>query len=211
MPTLIRKDLGVPVFVVNSETETEAYYPSRQPDTDRFRFWEVAGTSHVNVAREAVGSAEGMKNPNWLSYRPVYGAALRHMHVWLKDGTPPPVMPRIETIAGDGNSVMVKRDARGNAVGGVRLPDLAVPTAEHRGRGTPVPGGSRFAFLYGYSREFTAEELAELYPDREAFVTKYDEALEGAVDAGVVLVEDGPALLEAAEKWAGEHLESRDR
>jgi Alpha/beta hydrolase domain len=44
---LIRDDLDIPVMVVNSESETMSYAPVRQPDTDRFRFWEVAGASHA--------------------------------------------------------------------------------------------------------------------------------------------------------------------
>ena len=129
-PTIIREDLGAPVFVVNSETETQAYVAARQPDTEHFRFWEVAGTSHVSVARAAAGSTEGLENPNWLSYNPAYDAAVRHMHVWLRDGTAPPEMPLI--ALDQGTSGAIKRDERGNAVGGIRLPDFAVPTAEHR-------------------------------------------------------------------------------
>ena len=195
--TKIRADLGVPVFVVNSETETMAYFGARQPDTDTFRFWEVPGTSHVNVTRAAAGTSAGLDSPNWLSYRPVYDAAVRHMHVWLTKGTAPPVMPPIEVADG-----AIQRDERGNALGGVRLPEFAVPSAEHRGRGTAVSGGNRFAFLYGYARDFTAEELAALYPDRGVFLSKYDMALEKSVQSGVVLEEEAPKLREAAEKWA---------
>ena len=44
---VIRDDLDVPVMVVNSELEAIACYEVRQPDTDRFRYWESAGTCHV--------------------------------------------------------------------------------------------------------------------------------------------------------------------
>ena len=203
----IRDDLGVPVFVVNSETETVAYFPSRQPDTDTFRFWEVAGTSHVSVARAAVATTPGMDSPNWLSYTPVYNAALRHLHQWLTAGTAPPVMPPIEVASGgEGASATIRRDALGNALGGVRLPAFAVPSAEHRGNGKPVAGGNRFAFLYGYSRELTAEELAALYDNRAEFMKRYDEALEQAVGAGVVLAEEAPALRDTAAAWASSTL-----
>src|SRR5262249_7781316 len=40
---LLRDDLDVPVFVVNSELEAIACYPVRQRDTDTFRYWESAG------------------------------------------------------------------------------------------------------------------------------------------------------------------------
>jgi hypothetical protein len=35
---LLRDDLGVPVMVVNTECESKACYPVRQPDTDRYRY-----------------------------------------------------------------------------------------------------------------------------------------------------------------------------
>ena len=34
----LRGDLGVPVFVVNSETESQLHHPVRQPDGAEFRF-----------------------------------------------------------------------------------------------------------------------------------------------------------------------------
>src|SRR5438132_4643155 len=43
---LLRDDLDVPVFVLNSETEATGYHPVRQLDSDRFRCWEVAGHAH---------------------------------------------------------------------------------------------------------------------------------------------------------------------
>ena len=88
----IRADLDVPTIVVNSETEVPSYYGVREEDSDRFRYWEVAGTSHVSVARPDEPGSGG----NWLSYSPVYNAAIRHLHVWIKDGIAPPMMPRIE-------------------------------------------------------------------------------------------------------------------
>jgi len=201
----IRADLGVPVFVVNSETETPAYLRARQPDTDTYRFWEVAGTSHVSLERAAAATAEGMDSPNWLSYTPVYNAALRHLHVWLVDGAAPPRMPPIEAAMEEDQPV-IARDERGNARGGIRLPAFAVPSAEHRGNGKAVPGGSRFAFLYGYAREFTPEELADLYSSRKAFLTQFEAALGEAVGSGVVLAEESTAMRETAEAWAAATL-----
>ena len=202
----IREDLGVPVFVVNSETETPAYFPARQPDTDTYRFWEVAGTSHVSVTREAAANAQGMDSPNWLAYTPVYNAALRHMHAWLAESNVPPVMAVIEVAGGDGAPAQIQRDDLGNAVGGVRLPELAVPSAEHRGAGNRVQGGRRFAFLFGYAREFTAEELAALYPNAGVFMRNYDEALAESVSSGVILPEEASGLRDVAMSWAKKAL-----
>src|SRR5262249_37749017 len=45
---LIRDDVDVPVFMVQSETDVVAVasFPARQPDGPRIRTWEVAGTAH---------------------------------------------------------------------------------------------------------------------------------------------------------------------
>ena len=197
--TIVRTDLDVPVFVVNSETETEGYVVSRQPDTDKFRFWEVAGTSHVNVVRGANARTD-LESPNWLAYRPAYDAAIRHMHTWLTTKQAPPTAPLIELESKD--PVKIKRDAKGNALGGIRLPDFAVAMAEHRGSGTNKPGGYRLGFLYGYARDFSADELNALYPSAKAYMDKYDTALADVVKKGYVLKEDAPALRANAAKWA---------
>ena len=197
--SIVRTDLGVPVFVVNSETETDGYVVSRQPDTDTFRFWEVAGSSHVNVVRGA-NTRTDLESPNWLAYRPAYDAAIRHMHVWLTTKQAPPTAPLIELEST--SPAKIKRDAKGNALGGIRLPDFAVPTAEHRGSGTNKPGGYRLGFLYGYARDFSADELNALYPNAKAYMDKYDAALADVVKKGYVLKEDAPALRTNAAKWA---------
>ncbi|HYD10064.1 MAG TPA: alpha/beta hydrolase domain-containing protein, partial [Acidimicrobiales bacterium] len=102
----LRDDLGVPVFVVNSELEAISCLPVRQPDTDTFRYWEVAATSHVSVQSMAVRTPRflrdfGTELPvtegiNRVSMLPIYDAALHHLRAWVADGTPPPSQPKIE-------------------------------------------------------------------------------------------------------------------
>ncbi len=51
-PTRIRTDLDAPVLVVQTETDLLTnfrYHLVRQPDTDRLRVWEIAGTSHADL------------------------------------------------------------------------------------------------------------------------------------------------------------------
>ncbi len=200
--TPIRTDINVPVFVVNSETEAEAYLPARQPDSKTFRLWEVAGTSHVNVPRSMAASG-GAEGPNWMSYQPAYQAAIRHTHHWIVSDVEPPRMPRITMTNAQTGRKTIERDTNGNAVGGIRLPDLAIPTARHRGAGRFGGGGdNRFAFLYGLSQDFDAEKLTKLYPNRNVFLEKYERELDRCVKAGVVLPEDVPAMRSRAKNWA---------
>lgn len=192
----IRDDLDVPTIVVNSETEVPSYYGVREGDTDRFRYWEVAGTSHVSVPRpEEPGSGA-----NWLSYSAVYNAAIRHLHVWIKDGVAPPKMPRIEVNPG-AQIPEVVRDAHGNAKGGIRLPDLEVPSAAHTGFGIRQEG-TRFGFLYGRADDFDEEKLSSLYPNATTYLNAWNAALTRSVKQGMVLADDASAMREQTALWA---------
>ena len=193
----VRADLDVPVIVVNSETELTSYYPVREPDSAGFRLWEVPGTSHVSVARPEEPSADGS---NWLSYSPVVNAAIRHLHNWIKDGVEPPEMPRVEMVASDPQPEVV-RDQHGNGLGGIRLPDLEVPTASHSGFGTQREG-SRFGFLYGTATDFDGKQLAALYRSSSHYVDAWNTALDRLIEQGMVLPEDAPAMRAQAGTWA---------
>lgn len=45
----MRTDLGVKIWKLLSETDVLGQVSVRQPDSDKFRTWEVAGTSHLDV------------------------------------------------------------------------------------------------------------------------------------------------------------------
>ena len=192
----IRADLEVPTIVVNSETEVPSYYGVREEDSDQFRYWEVAGTSHVSVPRPA----EPSSGQNWLAYSPVYNAAIRHLHNWIKDGVAPPKMPRIE-VNSESQIPEVVRDDHGNAVGGIRLPDLEAPSAAHSGFGIRQEG-TRFGFLYGTAVDFDKEKLSSLYPDAETYLEVWGAALSRSIDEGMVLAEDAALMRDQATQWA---------
>jgi len=207
VPVQIRDDLGVPALVFNSETEAPCLFPVRQRDTDILRLWEVAGTSHSSgawyqkalaplLARDGITRAPGRANRNVLSYTPAYDAALRHFHTWLEGGPPPPPQPRIEFESTDPPTI--RRDQNGNALGGIRLPDFAVPTGEHRGS----LDGDIHESLPGSSRPFTAPELHKLYPDREAYLDQWQAALDRGLADGFILPEDAHAMTSVAVKAA---------
>jgi hypothetical protein len=208
----IRDDLDVPVFVFNSESEAVWYTNARQPDTDTFRFWEVAGTAHTGGESStqrmrriferdeislfedgALGSADSDNNP--LSFEPARRAASTHFHRWIVDGVPPPAMPPIE-IDETGE---IRRDSHGNALGGVRLPDVDVPTAEYRGL---REGGDPLAALVGWTRPFTTDELRALYRDQDRYLEQWNAALDRCVDAAGILADDAPRLREVAAERA---------
>jgi hypothetical protein len=194
----LRDDLGIPVMVVNSETETMAYFSSRQEDTDTFRFWEVAGASHgprPQVERRAVKLArDGLAPPpraggppSEIAYSPVAGAALAHLQRRLTGGPPPPRQAPIE-MGGDPPEIV--RDEHGNARGGIRLPQIVVPVAHNTGV-SPVPG---LGGLGGHSEPFSAATLAALYSDRADYLARFADAARASVEAGVISRADADRL-----------------
>ncbi|MGE0600125.1 MAG: alpha/beta hydrolase domain-containing protein [Dehalococcoidia bacterium] len=204
--TRLREDLGVPIFLVNSEMEALACHSFRQPDTDGFRCWEAAGTCHVStqmlrafrakLTRDNVGELVVPEGINRVPLPPLFDAAFHHMHCWLADGLPPPSQPKLE-IAGDPAEVV--RDEHGIAKGGVRLPQVEVPLAQN----TAIPRSDEiFEFLGGSSRSFPREKVLALYGTKANFLRLFGAAAQRAVEAGVLLQRDVPALVaEASADW----------
>jgi hypothetical protein len=113
----------------------------------------------------------------------------------VKDGTPPPSAPRIETSE-VGPPAVVVRDARGNGLGGIRLAELAVPTAINSGQNS----GPSFCRLYGSHYDFDAATLASLYPTHAAYVAAVKKVTDDNLRAGYILKTDADATIAAAEK-----------
>jgi len=126
-PTLIRNDLDVPVFVFQTETDVFNSNTSvRQPDTDQFRMWEVAGSSHFDYYGLAIGPTDtgngtgaiqnlgAMQRPtneppglgfacdapiNTGGTHWVLDAAIYHLNQWVVNGTPPPSAPYLQVAS----------------------------------------------------------------------------------------------------------------
>jgi hypothetical protein len=190
--TSIRTDVPTPVIVVNSEFEAPHLAQLPITDAEHLRVWEVAGTPHgVARAHDDRPDARG-RVVNRLSYRPVHDAALRALHRWLADGVAAPAQPRIEFDAGGRPTIL--RDPLGNALGGIRLPELEAPTHEYRG----AAFGTGRAPLFGSARPFTAEQLRERYPARAAFEARWHAAVDALVASGALRSEDAPDMKDRA-------------
>jgi hypothetical protein len=213
-PERFREDLRVPVLCFEAETDLIGlgYYPARQPDSDRFRLWEVAGTSHADVYTLVVGFVDdGTLSIAELAdaWRPtasplgfeldlpinagpqhyVLQAGLAHFDRWLRDRTPPPTAPRLEVRDGDPRSFVV--DEHGIARGGIRTPHVDVPAATLSGLGN---SGAPIAFLCGTTTPFSVEKLASMYADKADYCARFDAATEEAVSRGFLLEADAPEI-----------------
>ncbi len=220
-PTLIRTDLATPVLTVLTETDmiTLGNGASRQPDTDMIRSWEMPGTAHADVYGLGVGDTDNgsgaadvalfaalTKPPSAIyggiitcdsginagGQTYVYRSALAALDAWATTRVASPPMPRMQLTAD--NSAVVTDDL-GNGVGGVRTPQVDVPVAALSGSGQT---GTTFCALFGTTQPFNAAKLAALYPNHDAFVAKWNAAVDKAVSTGAVLAVDAVNLRAAA-------------
>lgn len=199
-PRLLRRDLSTPVMTLQTETDlltNFGFYRSRQPDDDRLRTWEMAGTSHADLFQ--IGPYEdllGCADPvNRGQQRFVLRAALRHLHGWVSGGDGPPIArPLLLDAAGDPPRLAL--DRFGNARDGVRTPCVDAPTQRLSGIvENPV---SRICLLFGSTHAIDPGLLRAYYDDRDSYLTHYRSAIDAAVDAGFVLDEDRAELVDDA-------------
>jgi hypothetical protein len=214
--TRIRDDLDVPVMIFQTENDLTFlnYVAARQPDSGRLRVWEVAGTAHADTYTLAVGMTDKGDDPSVanlvITSTPLPGliecgapvnsgpqhwvlkAAIAGLNRWVRDGVAPPVAAPLEVDAGP--PVTLVRDAYGNALGGVRTPQVDVPIAVLSGE---APEGALLCTLFGTTVPFDEPTLLALYPDRAAYRAAFDAATDAAVAAGFILPADA-ALMKAA-------------
>jgi hypothetical protein len=98
-------------------------------------------------------------------------------------GLAPASFPPIEVEPGQPGEV--RRDRFGNAIGGIRLPELVAPTATHSGTNV----GNPLAALAGQSTPLRPELVVEFYGDAETYLKTWDAAVDDLVGRGLVLPE----------------------
>ena len=148
-------------------------------------------------AASAMGNASPCDRPPYsrVPFYHVMNAAFDHLQRWVKDGTLPPGAPPIETSS-VGPPAAVTRDDHGNALGGIRLSEHAVPTGVNTGQNS----GPGFCRLYGSHTDFDAATLSSLYPTHNAYVSAVKGVTEKNLKAGYILKADAEAAIDAAEK-----------
>ncbi|HEX4244499.1 MAG TPA: alpha/beta hydrolase domain-containing protein [Acidimicrobiales bacterium] len=191
--TIIREDLDVPVVVVNSEFETLALHLAGAVDSEWIRYWEVAGTPHGVTRRSDLPHGRGWE-PNALRFAPIAESAIRHVRRWLTEGRPAPSFPRIEVD--QVRPPRIRRDAHGNAVGGIRLPELEAPVAQYRGSA----GGTGLPPLFGAARPFGHDDLRVLYPTRRVMEDRWQQAVDVLVASEAIRPEDGTAMARGVDR-----------
>lgn len=211
---LIRDDKSVKVFKLMAETDMPRRLSSRQPDTNNFRQWEVAGSSHVDIffgeeRAKVVALSEGLDPAtaamrDLVCDRPVYSrvpfryvmhSAFDHLVRWVDEGTVPPLAFPIQA-ARPGAPTVFARDESGNARGGIRLAAHAVPTATNTG----MNSGSGFCRLYGSHEPFDDSKLSRLYRSHAQYVGAVRAVVSANLSAGYITAYDAEATIRAAER-----------
>jgi len=190
--------------------------------------WETAGTLHADYwgllssngvrTRDATPLAVNPACPYQLTRSRILAyrgqdAAYDRMVQWMRNGTQPPSAPPLE-LSAITPSVVPVRDVFDNIVGGIRLPDFAVPTATDTGfnANTPALPGVR-CFLYGQYIPFDTQTLRALYPTHGTYLLDTVTASNADVQRGYLLDEDAAdANATAAESSVGgSNLRNLDR
>jgi hypothetical protein len=127
----------------------------------------------------------------------VLNAAVYWLNRWVATGIAPPTAPKLQVLST--SPFVFAHDANGNALGGVRSPQVDAPIAALGGVDNGGSGGlSRFCVLFGTTTPFTSSHLAELYPTHGKFVSQWSRAANRAVKAGYLLPLDAEELVNSA-------------
>lgn len=133
-----------------------------------------------------------------IPFRYAFYAAYDHLTAWVRDGNPPPIAQPIDLVSAE-PEVIVARDSLGNAFGGIRLPQHAVPTATNRGDNS----GQQFCILFGSHVPFDSATLTALYPTHEEYVEAFNEAVQENLEAGYILSVDAEKMIAEARQAMG--------
>ncbi len=102
--------------------------------------------------------------------------------------------PEIQ-IATIGDPTSIVRDSTGNALGGIRLPEHAVPTAVNTGLNGPA---TNFCRAFGSHVPFDQSTLDALYANHGTYVSRVAQAAQENVAQGFIVPEDAEAAIAAA-------------
>jgi hypothetical protein len=197
---VLRDDLDAPVLELQAEGDVTGILNSsaaRQPDSERFRLWEVAGTAHADahlIGATATTLDCGVPINNG-PFHLVAKAGLQSLDTWIRSGKTPPIAPRLEMT--EGPVPEIRRNSDGIALGGVRTPPIDVPVDVLSG--VAGPKADILCLLLGSTTPLSDARLAELYSTRAAYEAEYDAATTRVIESGFVLAADREALLAFAQ------------
>lgn len=212
----IRTDLDVPLMQVQTQMEVGISRAlSKTLDTDKVRYWEVAGATHFDqfMNDDTLAADHGalkldaphcIRPLNTLPARMIDHAALHALRNWVSTGMPPPKAPRLART----NWGFVQDDELGHAEGGVRLPEMDAPLMRYGMFGFmhsnfptwPWSVWAGFACMAsGTAVPLDAEVLRARYPQGKAsYLQAYRQAADKLLKNGFLRPADHALLLQQA-------------
>lgn len=222
-----RNEVPPKIMMVSSTTD---YYSLRaslgrtgasgvadQPLPDNVRMYDIAGGSHVITPQ----APKCTLSPGRLDWAPLSRALLLRLDAWVSQNVQPPasqLMPlekagneppalRAPTKLAEAIIQVPKLDSDGNPLGGVRLPDVAVPIGTNGGQNQPqtftcmlVGSFSPFAATKA-DRERSGDarpSIEERYHSRDDYVNKVRMASQLLASQGFLLPEDAAVIIQEA-------------
>lgn len=195
---------GAKVLAIDAQSDLEfnagALAREGEDDDPDYVRWEVAGAPHVPIFAMDLTQA-GSPHQNPMDWSPIWRSAFHHLNRWVKQDVLPPTAPPIEgrmVFTEEGAKWEGALDADGNALGGIRLPQIEAPRGTYIGfdfswLDPAVAKGHRYAKIFGYGGRFEpfgAEKLAERYPAEADYAKAFEAAARRAFEAGFILEED---------------------
>ena len=153
---------------------------TRMPDTETTRFYEVAGAGHSDPTSPIIpnsseiekGNGAGRppkeynypEQPSDLQLDEIIRGAMDNLKIWLDEGIPAPAADsrwlEYRTVVDPFVGAMPECvfDENGNAIGGIRMPQMEAPLATYK------PFRNDSSTTDGSMIPFSAEKINELYP-----------------------------------------------
>jgi hypothetical protein len=218
------KPRGVPIISVVTQGLLNMTIPARRPDSDtpedKYRRYEIPGSSHVNQKSmdnkpcEADSRKAGVPptpancagvNEYGVTDFPIeffMNSAFNNLYTWLRIGTLPPRSEPIMTEKAEGtDQILIRLDEHGNALGGVRNPYVDVPVATYYGQSRPLDEESAFfCMLGGYKEPFNSDKIKSLYPIREDYLDKVKAMADRMVTERFLTKSDGERIKKEAQR-----------
>ena len=192
-----------PTFRFQTQTEVIGFgaYLVRQSEWDNpmMRFYEMAGGSHVDAEINFIGGQALVRDlglpPSFcpspvVPYNPiiigfVQSALLEGLGQWISNGAEPPASQFMD-LTFPGGSAEISLDAHGNAIGGIRPPQIEVPLGTY----LPNNSGPGFCFLFGGFDAFNDQTLNSLYPNHGTYVNQIVREIRRSESEGFLLRQD---------------------
>jgi hypothetical protein len=216
-PLVIMIDSTTDYFSLRASlSRTGADGTAELPIPGNVRVYEIAGASHVVLPK-----ADCELPPARLDWSPVSRATLLHLDNWVAKGTEPPAsrfMP-IEPAKDDPTVLRApahlpkavieipRRDADGNAIGGVRLPDMQVPLGVNARQNPPLSFSCSLAGAYVAFPRTQADadathdahrSILERYKTRNEYVSLVRTAARDLERDGFLLPDDAAVIIHSA-------------